>query len=295
MDKHIVVSFSGGRTSAYMAKMLIDQHGLENVTCVFANTGSEHEKTLDFVHECDKRWGLNVIWLEAKVNHEGRGRGFSTTYTVVDYESASRDNEPFEEVIKKFGLANTKYLHCTRELKERPITAWTRDNYAKGGYNLAIGIRSDEMDRQNLVAKVTRNITYPLIEMGKTISDVESYWESSSFDLGIPSYLGNCVTCHKKADRKLFTIAMEDPSYFDWIIYAEDKYSQIGSDQGGRKVYRKNRTARDIIFEANNTPFKPWEDLSKDDFIEQFEFDLDLGGGCGDSCEVFSDNSYTSK
>ena len=284
--KQIIVSFSGGKTSAFMTYKLIQQYGKENITCIFANTGAEHPETLDFIHKCDKEWGLNMILVEAKVNHDGRGSGFSTKYEVVNYDNCSRDSEPYEEVIKKYGLANTKYLHCTREMKERPITAWIKDNFKKDEYVLAIGIRADEIDRVNLVEKKTRNLVYPLADNGYRREDVEQFWREQEFTLNLPSYLGNCVYCHKKTDRKLFTIAKETPQWFDFMIYAGRKYANVGSTrEEGRKVYRNNRTAKQIVMMAHNTDFEPWSD----DVEYTPELDLDFGG-CGESCEVFSDN-----
>lgn len=281
----IIISFSGGKTSAFMTRKLIDQYGLDNIVCIFANTGAEDEKTLQFVNECDKRWNLNMIWVEAKVNHDGFGRGFGTKYTITDFESCSRDSEPYEEVIKKFGLANMKYLHCTREMKERPITAWTKDNFNKDEYVLAIGIRADEIDRVNLIEKTTRNLVYPLADNGYRKEDVNKYWEESDFTLDLPSYRGNCVTCHKKSDRKLFTIAMETPEAFDFMARVGQEYRHTGSSQGGRTIYRNNRTAWQVIQEGKRTDFIPWSD----DNEYTPELDLDFGG-CGESCEVFSDN-----
>ena len=45
--KPIVVSFSGGRTSAYMAKLLMEK-SKSPLVFVFANTGKEREETLNF-------------------------------------------------------------------------------------------------------------------------------------------------------------------------------------------------------------------------------------------------------
>lgn len=76
-----VINFSGGRTSAYMAKRLIDE-GLEDYIVTFQNTGKEMPQTLEFVNECDKRWGLNILWLEYRK---------PASFAVVDYETASRN------------------------------------------------------------------------------------------------------------------------------------------------------------------------------------------------------------
>ncbi|MCJ7824256.1 MAG: phosphoadenosine phosphosulfate reductase family protein, partial [Anaerolineales bacterium] len=67
------MSFSGGRTSGYMCHWLLENKANEyEFIFVFANTGLEHEKTLEFVDQCDKALGLNLTWVEAVVNPEVR-------------------------------------------------------------------------------------------------------------------------------------------------------------------------------------------------------------------------------
>ena len=77
IHKHrVLVSISGGRTSALMAylikKRFEDTHEL---LFVFANTSREKEETLVFLDQCDKAFGLNVVWVEAKV-HFGTRKGY---------------------------------------------------------------------------------------------------------------------------------------------------------------------------------------------------------------------------
>ena len=53
-----VVSFSGGRTSAYMLRQVLDNNDdLSDLVVTFAITGREHPATLEFVRECGERWG----------------------------------------------------------------------------------------------------------------------------------------------------------------------------------------------------------------------------------------------
>ena len=64
MDK-LLVSFSGGETSAYMAQWLW-KHKRDDyeMVFVFANTGEENDETLDFIEKCSHHFGFPVIWIE---------------------------------------------------------------------------------------------------------------------------------------------------------------------------------------------------------------------------------------
>ena len=88
MPRNLRVCFSGSKTSTYMTYKILnnlDSLPYKNVAVVFANTGQEHDKTLDFVHNCDKHLGFNTIWIEANVIYE-KGKG--TQSKVVDYNTA---------------------------------------------------------------------------------------------------------------------------------------------------------------------------------------------------------------
>ena len=178
--KNLVISFSGGRTSAYMAKRLFDDPVAENQYFVFMNTGAEDERTLEFINKCDKEWELNLIWIEALVNPE---KGKRTNYRIVDFDSASRQCEPFYDVIKKYGIPNNSYPHCNRELKLHPFNSWLADTCPDA--HRAIGIRLDEIDR--MAANMDKmKIIYPLISRWPTMkAEIISWWEKQSFNLDI--------------------------------------------------------------------------------------------------------------
>ena len=62
-----VISFSGGRTSAYMLWRVLQSNGggLPSVAIVcFANTGKEEAATLKFVNDCSVNWNVPITWLE---------------------------------------------------------------------------------------------------------------------------------------------------------------------------------------------------------------------------------------
>lgn len=272
------MSFSGGQTSAYMAHRLISEGGYDQIRFVFANTGQEREETLDFVHRCDLHFGLNVVWLEAVVHH---GERVGTTHKIVNYSTASRAGDPFEEVIKKYGIPNQAYPHCTRELKLAPIRSWVKSCGLEGA-DMAVGIRADEIDRMQHDA-VEKNIIYPLVRWGVTQSDVNRFWDSQPFRLGLKGYQGNCSWCWKKSLRKHFTLIKESPEIYDFPARMEKKHGLAGYNEDGNKrvFFRKNTSTKDLIAMSRSTSFAPAIDDS-----QAYNYELDLSNGCTESCEV---------
>jgi hypothetical protein len=229
MKKNLLVSFSGGETSGFMAQW-IKKHledSYDRVVYVFANTGLENEQTLEFVEQCDNYWKLNVQWVEASVNF-GERKG--TGYWLTDFDNARRKGEPFEAIIQKYGIPNQAFPHCTRELKQAPIKSFARDWFDGEKYDTAIGIRIDEADRMNAKAKEMRFI-YPLIKqemIPATKPMINFFWKQMHFRLELKGYQGNCTTCWKKADKKLFQIYKENPKAFDFMDKMERKYPRVG-------------------------------------------------------------------
>jgi hypothetical protein len=229
MKKNLLVSFSGGETSGFMAQW-IKKHledSYDRVVYVFANTGLENEQTLEFVQQCDDYWKLNVQWVEAAVNF-GERKG--TGYWLTNFDYAKRNGEPFEAIIQKYGIPNQAFPHCTRELKQAPIKAFAKDWFDGEKYDTAIGIRIDEVDRINAKAKEMRFI-YPLIKQDMipaTKPMINFFWKQMHFRLELKGYQGNCTTCWKKADKKLFQIYKENPKAFDFMDRMERKYPRVG-------------------------------------------------------------------
>ena len=129
------ISFSGGRTSAYMLWRVLEANGglpAEAIVC-FANTGKEDEATLRFVQDCSEQWNVPITWLEYRADG----------YAVVDYKTASRDGEPFEALIRKRGfLPNPVARFCTVELKVRTIHRYLKANRWTT-WDSMLGIRAD--------------------------------------------------------------------------------------------------------------------------------------------------------
>jgi len=299
MKKKLLVSFSGGETSAYMLYYILNLWSKRNdyeLAVVFANTGEENEETLQFVEDCSKLFNIDVVWVEALVNIENR---VGTKHKIVDFKTASRNGEPFEDVIKKYGLPNQMFPHCNREMKLRPIHSYIKNELKWKDYYTAIGIRYDEVDR--IVAnRKTYNIIYPLIEdIRMTKQKINFWWSQQPFRLNLKGYQGNCKTCWKKSFRNLYTIAKENPEYFNFFREMENKYSlitplerkEVIDEKGNKKpmnFFRGNKSVSEIFIEAAKFNGKVLDSHKEVNFQTDL-FDLidevescDIYSNCGD-------------
>lgn len=288
--ENLIVTFSGGETSGYMCYLLKEHLShLYNFLFIYANTGLEHEKTLEFVDKCDKYFNLNLVWVEAVVYPNERK---ASSHKVVNFKTASRNGEPFKEVIKKYGLPNKHFFHCTRELKNNPITSYcnsiciddlymtNEEAMLNGGISFenpnskfmfpfykarrVLGIRADEQKR----IKVRVDAWYPLNSVFViTKEDVKDFWKNQPFQLDLPEHLGNCRACYKKSEKKLQKVAEEEPDAFDFFIEMENKYSHLKSkdENTPRKIYRFERTA----FEVKNNLNLPKHLQEEDECAEE--------------------------
>jgi 3'-phosphoadenosine 5'-phosphosulfate sulfotransferase (PAPS reductase)/FAD synthetase len=278
-----VVSFSGGRTSGFMLWNILQAFGgtlPPYVHVVFCNTGRERPETLDFVERCSQRFGVKIAWLEYRLDaptevptrrqdwvdlpHGERlklwrewdqemvayAEKMKHTFAVVDYSAASRDGQPFEEVIaaRKF-LPNPIMRFCTAELKIRTTNRYVRQLLGLETYHNAIGLRADENSRvARMIAKRKTTYTptlweewviketirgadlppgetpiFPLHAAGATEADVMSFWAAQPFDLKLSQDEGNCDLCFLKGGKKLIGILERRPDLAAWWIAQEER------------------------------------------------------------------------
>ena len=243
IDEPTCISFSGGRTSAYMLWRVLQSHGgklpEEAVVC-FANTGKEDEATLKFVHDCEKHWNVPIVWLEYREAEESKDR-----WAEVTYETASRNGEPFEAVIRKKNyLPNPVTRFCTIEMKIRTIANYLFskglcETRSAGEYMSWVGIRADEPRR---AAKIPRDRT-PLVSAGVTKEMVGEFWRNQNFDLELPNfngvtYHGNCDLCFLKGSSQTMSLIQEKPERAVW--WAKMEALALASKPDGAR-FRKDR------------------------------------------------------
>lgn len=210
----------------------------EAVVC-FANTGKEEEATLRFVRDCGVNWNVPITWVEYRADG----------YAVVDFDTASRNGEPFEAIIKKRNyLPNPVTRFCTVELKIRAMhkhlkaLGWTE-------WDQFVGIRADEPRR---VAKirarpspeiVAETMCLPLADAEITVHDVAEFWDSQPFNLELPTYkgrtlAGNCDLCFLKPANQVASLIAQKPERAIW--WAGMEALALASKPSGA-VFRSDR------------------------------------------------------
>lgn len=246
-----LISFSGGRTSGYMLKHILDAHGgtlPDDVHVAFANTGREMPETLDFVQECSDRWGVRIVWLEFDAEAEHKTR-------IVSHNSASRDGEPLAAVLWTRNMpANPVMRFCTIDSKIKRLQAYARHIAGFETWQSVVGLRHDEPQR---VAKQLRRHesgkdgksfgvpAMPLDIAKVTKRDVAAWWAKQPFDLRLENVggktpLGNCDLCFLKGAATIVGILRDRPDLADWWIKQEQRFEST-KRPGDFAYFRKDR------------------------------------------------------
>lgn len=282
--KKLLLSFSGGRTSGMMVWWCLNNLQDEyEMIVVFANTGKEAEGTLEFVEECSRRFGVEIYWVEAKFRDENgvmfSNKGWSVSHKVVDFDTASRNGEPFEELISCLGIPSTNAPFCSDQLKRKAIESFMKE-IGWDDYYKAIGIRYDEVDRVNPNWKKLQ-IIYPFVSLVPTTKKmVDLWWNKQDFKLNIPVGLGNCDNCWKKSLPMLVKNAKRNPSTFYWWKKMEEKYGYYNPRNVELELpfhFFRGNLSVDDIFKLVKVDEQQLKLFSQDNWLD----------GCGESCEVF--------
>lgn len=234
-----LISYSGGRTSGYMLRHVLDAFDNklpDDVLVVFADTHKERDETYDFVRETEERWKVKIHWVE-------RPGGFEQLITDRKY------------------LPNPVTRFCTQELKVRVMRDFMRSQ-GHEHWDMVVGIRWDERHRSKRLHsgahKERWDYEFPMVDAKVTEQDVMRFWADSPFDLQLGQYEGNCDLCFLKGTAKKIKILMARPDLADWWIAQEKR---IGATfRNGRWTYPR------LLREANEArkqlhlPLVPMED-----------------------------------
>jgi hypothetical protein len=274
-----IISFSGGRTSAYLC-YLLKKMGVD-VDVIFMDTGAEHPATYDFVKRCNEEFNLNLTCLRTVVKPQ-KGKG--VTYRVVPIEDIKQDLQPYFDMCRKYSTPYTHGAFCTKTMKTTPFEKYCKEKYGKGNYTTWLGIRADEPRRLPKEKKVGFSYLADISDFEK--QDILDFWKEMPFDLELSEFLGNCVFCVKKGNNKLAIAAKDEPHMAaNFIKMVEDDSVPINfeNDRHSKVImYRKGHSLRSII--------AMYEDVPREDIVKSLRRSFDTGS-CSESCEVFSEES----
>jgi 3'-phosphoadenosine 5'-phosphosulfate sulfotransferase (PAPS reductase)/FAD synthetase len=240
---NVQIAFSGGRTSAFMLhEILMANNGLpDRAVVTFQNTGREMPETLDFVHEVGARWTVNIIWLEY--------RPAAPFFEIVNHNSASRDGEPFEALIRKRKyLPNQQTRFCTVELKVRTAKRYLMSLGWKH-WTSCVGLRADEPNRLHRPRPKDRwTVWTPLAAAGVGKHHVTDFWSRQPFDLRLPNvkgkcWLGNCDGCFLKSEANIAAFTRDYPKRAAWWEMAEEEVSRLTSSRSDAFFSKRYRRA----------------------------------------------------
>lgn len=273
MKKQIVVSFSGGRTSAYLCSLIKELH--PDAVFVFMDTGAEHPATYDFVRKCNDYFGLNLVCLRAVVNME---QGVGVNYKIVRIDEIGDDLQPWRGMCAKYG---TPYIHgafCTDRMKTTPFKKYAEDKFGKNNYTTILGIRIDEPKR----LRVRKDFSYLAEISDFEKQDILDWWAKMPFDLQIPEHLGNCVFCIKKGINKVALAAKDEPQLADKfikMINMDDVRIVERRKEPSNTMYRQRMSLEGII--------DLYAEMPRDKLVKSLRSSYDTGN-CSESCEAFS-------
>jgi hypothetical protein len=214
---------------------------------------------------------------ESAIEHYKKTRGLKGCAHAL----GMRDDEPLRNMPKpiKDILAKTDVrpeLFKRMEHQHR-INAFTGSGYDYSDKELnKITSYSNKLNKYNLV--------YVLADAWKIDKqDVNDFWEDQPFRLALEEHQGNCQTCWKKSDKKLFLLAHENPDKYAPFAWFEQQYQHVKPlDNGNAYFFRKHRSSMMILGEAST-----YDRYVLERSIKRLDNDTEHGG-CGSSCESYN-------
>ena len=254
-----------------------------DVHVTFANTGKEHEATLQFVNRCATEWGVNVVWLEFDPASEHNTR-------ITDFENASRRGEPLRSIIESRPTAhlfNPVSRYCSVTAKARRMQKFMHKTCGYERWHSAIGLRADEIGRvERALKRAGRDRTtafMPLATAGVTKETVKEWWGHQPFDLTLPNVggvtpMGNCVLCPLKSKAKLVNILRKHPAEAQWWVDQEYRMAERIKDvpwsgtgpENRHRFFKDGTSYHDLLARAEKANI----------FNEEMDYGYDTGIDC---------------
>jgi hypothetical protein len=265
--KNLMVTVSGGRSSAMMARHIqtSEKYKDYNKVFVFANTGMERYETIQFLKDIEKHWNLPLIKIEGVYSDV---MGVGVGYKAVEWDNINMNAKPFSECIMHMnkgsfsGTPNQEAPYCSERLKTIPCKKFADSIFGVNNYIKAIGFRKEDMPKRITFAEIKedKKRIFPLLtDFDLPIGQIElnKWWEAQPFKLNIHGKFGNCELCWKKSDANLIDVIRYGTRFIEWWDEHEKKY--------GNTSFRGRKSINDLVKMASSN-FTPEIDFGYDDY-----------------------------
>lgn len=262
MIRHVVM-WGGGTTSWATARIVIDEHGPNNVVLLFADTLAEDADLHRFTAQCSEQLGVPVT-------------------RVCDGRT------PEQVDVDRKWLSNSQVAQCSYWLKIVPCRTWLEDNTSPNDAIVYVGLDWTEPERLPAVERgwAPWPVQAPLMtRYGRSKPD----WTRELEQLGIPAPRlyrqgfahNNCGgACVRGGQAQWAHLARVNPALFDQKMQHEQRMQAL---LGKPHTYLRDRTG------GVTTPL-PLTVIRQRVESQPTLLDVDDWGGCG----CFTDDALPS-
>jgi hypothetical protein len=253
MGKNLLVTVSGGRSSAMMAYHIHTSPKYQDYekAYVFANTGMERPETIEFLNKIEFDWGIPLTLIEGTYSNV---MGVGVGYKIVDWDTLDMQAKVFEQCIMHMnkgtfdGLPNQEAPYCSERMKTIPCNKFAKEIFNGEKYIKAIGFRREDMPKRISWPEIKEDKAriFPLLtDFPQPIGlpELNSWWNNQPFQLNINSKLGNCELCWKKSDNNLVDVIRKGTRFVEWWKDMEEQY--------GNTSFRGKKSIADFVAIAN--------------------------------------------
>lgn len=231
------VSVSGGKDSTITAELALEQHGSKSTHLLFADTGNEHEQTIEYIYGyLASRYG-RIVTLKANfderiakkriyIAEKWAGKGVPQEAIDRALSVIHPTGVPFLDLCLWKGRFPSRMAQfCTQELKRRVLDNYLLDRLSEGfECESWRGIRKDEsQNRRNSVAREQApegwTVVHPIVDWTATQVIEEHHKRGIKLN---PLYSQGmkrvgCMPCINCGKDELLEISKRFPHHIDRI------------------------------------------------------------------------------
>lgn len=278
-----VVSISGGKDSTACALLALERFPAAEVRLVFADTGNEHELTLEYVQSyLPQVLGVPVHTVRATFDEEIAGKaafvaekwpamGVSASKVERALRALKPTGNPYLDLcIWKGRFPSRKAQFCTQQLKTMPLGLWQL-GLVEAGFAVESwqGVRRDEsqnrrnaLEREELGGGIT--IYRPIVDW--TAQQTVDYVRSKGLQLNPLYSMGmnrvGCMPCINARKDEILEISRRFPGHIDRIEHWEFLVKEASKRDGATFFAAANQgdglTVAQAVEQANIRAVVEW-------------------------------------